>query len=322
MPKRQRPETPHMRAPGRRAGSRIAGKLMTVLTVVVFGGLLYLQAWPPIVVVMSSSMEPAIDTGAIVLMKHLNGLPKVGDVVAVPVPAEAREGGYPEEVLHRVIEVTEDRLVRTQGDNLDKPDPFAVPVSAVTERVITVIPGAGEFIAFMFSPYGLLWMAAGVLLFVIMPFFDSQRELKVAISEYGYHLRSHTQILQSMSVASQELAAATEQLRETLAAGSGGSARLPKRVGTDREWDAEDDAPLSELLHPLTDPVGGSTKLAEPKPETDHEGTAAASSTTTAGEEAHRLPPTKIQPKGERSSTGRLRRLRRTRGRHELSANR
>ena len=289
--------------------------------VVVFGGLLYLQAWPPIVVVMSSSMEPTIDTGAIVIMKHLNGLPKVGDVVAVPVPAEARADGYPEEVLHRVIEVTEDRLVRTQGDNLDKPDPFAVPTSAVTEQVITVIPGAGEFIAFMFSPYGLLWMAAGVFLFVIMPFFDSHRELKVAISEYGYHLRSHTQILQSMSVASQELAATTEQLRETLAAGSGG-AQLPKRVGTRREWDAEDDAPLSELLHPLTDPVGESTNPAGLQPETIDEATVAASSTTTGGEEVHRVPAGKKQAEGKRSRTNRLRRPRRTRGRHQRSANR
>jgi hypothetical protein len=242
-------------------------------------------------------MEPAIDTGAIVLMKHQEGPPRVGDVVAVPVPAEAQQDGYPEKVIHRVIEVTEDGLVRTQGDNLDKPDPFAVPVSAVTERVITVIPGAGNLIAFTFSPYGLLWMAAGVLIFVIMPFSDSQRGLKQAISEYGYHLRSHTEILQSMSVASQELARTAVQLRETLAAGSGGSAQPAKRVRTDRERDAEHDANLPEGLHPLTDPGGDSTKLPEPQPETDHEVTGAASSTTTAGEEAPRLSSWRTSPK-------------------------
>ncbi|MEE9298382.1 MAG: signal peptidase I [Acidimicrobiia bacterium] len=240
---------------------------MTVVMVVVFGGFLYLRAWPPIVVVMSSSMEPAIDTGAIVLIKHVEGPPKVGDVVKVAVPAEAQAEGYPKEVLHRVIEITEDGLVRTQGDNLDKPDPFALPASAVTQRVVTVIPGAGELIAFLFSPYGLMWMVAGVLLLVVMPFFDGQRELKLAISEYGYHLRSHTEILQSMSVASLELAATTERLRETLATDtqddssdeidipdwiltspgpgspqrySGGSARPPMRVGTELERGAED----------------------------------------------------------------------------------
>ena len=188
-----------------------------MVMVVALGGLLYLRAWPPIVVVMSSSMEPAIDTGSIVLLKHVDGAPEVGDVVTVPVPAEAQADGYPTEVLHRVIEITEDGLVRTQGDNLDKPDPFAVPVSAVTERAVTVIPGAGQLVAFLFSPYGIMWMAAGVFLLVVMPFFDGQRELKLAISEYGYHLRSHTQILQSMSLASQDLAATTELFRESVA---------------------------------------------------------------------------------------------------------
>jgi len=206
-----------MRQKGRRSGGRVAGVVMTVVMVVVFGGLLFLRAWPPIVVVMSSSMEPAIDTGAIVLMRHIDDSPKVGDVVAVPVPAEAQADGYPAEVLHRVIEITEDGLVRTQGDNLDKPDPFAVPVSSVTKRAVTVVPGAGQLIAFLFSPYGILWMAAGVLLLVVTPFFDGQRELKLAVTEYGYHLRSHTQILQSMSIASQELAATTELFRESVA---------------------------------------------------------------------------------------------------------
>ena len=206
-----------MRDSGRRPGRRIAGALATVVMVVALGGLLYLRAWPPIVVVMSSSMEPAIDTGSIVLLKHVDGAPEVGDVVTVPVPAEAQADGYPAEVLHRVIEVTEDGLVRTQGDNLDKPDPFAVPVSEVTERAVTVIPGAGQLVAFLFSPYGIMWMAAGVFLLVVMPFFDGQRELKLAISEYGYHLRSHTQILQSMSLASQDLAATTELFRKSVA---------------------------------------------------------------------------------------------------------
>jgi signal peptidase I len=205
-----------MRDKDRRTGSRIVGAIMTVVVVVVFGGLLYFRAWPPVVVVMSSSMEPAIDTGSMVLVRHLDGPPEVGDVVTVPVPAGAQADGYPAEVMHRVIEITEDGLVRTQGDNLDKPDPFAVPVSAVTERAVTVIPGAGQLVAFLFSPYGLLWLLAGVLLLVVMPFFDGQRELKLAVAEYGYHLRSHTQILQSMSSASQDLAATTERFRESI----------------------------------------------------------------------------------------------------------
>lgn len=212
-----------MRKSGRRVGSRITAAMVAVFILIVFGGLIYLRAWPPIMVVMSSSMEPYIDTGAIVLMKRIEGAPQVGDVVTVRVPSEAMADGYPEEVLHRVIEVTDAGLVRTQGDNLDNPDPFAVPVSTVTERAVRVIPGAGDLIAFVFSPYGLLWLAAGVFLFVIMPFRDGQRELKLAIAEYGYHLRSHTEILKSMSLASQELAATTEQLRQSVVQGSNAS---------------------------------------------------------------------------------------------------
>ncbi len=230
-----------MRQKGRRSGGRIAGVITTVVMVVVFGGLLFLRAWPPIVVVMSSSMEPAIDTGAIVLMRHIDDSPKVGDVVAVPVPAEAQADGYPSEVLHRVIEITEDGLVRTQGDNLDKPDPFAVPVSSVTKRAVTVVPGAGQLIAFLFSPYGILWMAAGVLLLVVTPFFDGQRELKLAVTEYGYHLRSHTEILQSMSAASQDLAATTEKFRES--------------IGTDTPDDVVDEIDIPDWVLASPTPV-------------------------------------------------------------------
>ncbi len=238
----------HIKEPGRRTGSRVAKVLATVALVVVFGGLIFLRAWPPVVVVMSSSMEPAIDTGSIVLIRGLGGPPKVGDVVPIPVPAEAREDGYPDEVLHRVIEITEDGLVRTQGDNLDKPDPFAVPVSAVTKRVVTVIPGAGELVAFLFSPYGLMWLAAGIFLFVVMPFVDGQRELKLAVAEYGFHLRSHTQILRSMSAASQDLAATTERLRGSLGDPRGDDARIRELGDVDPAWSTEEDADLSRLI--------------------------------------------------------------------------
>jgi signal peptidase I len=221
-------------------------------------------------VVMSSSMEPYIDTGGIVLMKRIEGAPQVGDVVTVRVPSEAMDDGYPEEVLHRVIEVTDDGLVRTQGDNLDKADPFAVPVSTVTERAVTVIPGAGDLIAFVFSPYGLLWLAAGVFLFVIMPFRDGQRELKLAIAEYGYHLRSHTEILKSMSLASQELAATTEQLRQSVVQGSNASSWATMQTRS-----SPNSGELTALPEPQSGPVSTGTTTTTGADETPQLPTAA-----------------------------------------------
>lgn len=273
-----------MRKSGRRVGSRITAAMVAVFVLTVFGGLIYLRAWPPIMIVMSSSMEPYIETGGIVLMKRIEGAPQVGDVVTVRVPSEAMDDGYPEEVLHRVIEVTDDGLVRTQGDNLDKADPFAVPVSTVTKRAVTIIPGAGDLIAFVFSPYGLLWLAAGVFLFVIMPFRDGQRELKLAIVEYGYHLRSHTEILKSMSLASQELAAATEQLRQSVAPGSNGSSRATIQTRS---------SPNSGELTAL--------------PESQSEPVSTGTTTTTGGDEPPHLP------------TAKTRRQKRWGGRHQRS---
>ena len=110
-----------------------------------------------------------------------------------------------------------------------------------------------------------------------------------------------------MSVASQDLAATAEQLRESLAAGSGGLAQPERREATDRERDPEVDAILSEWLL---------------EPETDYEGTVTASNATTTGEDAHRLPPAKEQPEAGPGRAGRLLRLRRGPGRQKGPANR
>jgi len=202
---------------------RLLGPVLFVTTVAALTGtMLYLRTWPPILVVMSSSMEPAVETGAIVVVRRVDTLPNKGDVVSVEVPVEARERyGYPDRVLHRVIEVTADGLVRTQGDNLPEPDPFAVPFSDLRGSTVVVVPGAGDLVAFLTSPYGLLWLGAGLFLFLFMPLIDSQRRLRLAVSEYGYHLRSHTEIVRSMASASQDLAATTRELQNVLTSREG-----------------------------------------------------------------------------------------------------
>src|SRR4051794_27085250 len=83
---------------------RPAGVLAVLALVAVAAGLLYLRAWPPAATVMSASMTPTIRTGDVVLLKHLDRPPRVGDVVAVSVPDAARSRyGYPAVVIHRVV---------------------------------------------------------------------------------------------------------------------------------------------------------------------------------------------------------------------------
>ncbi len=72
-------------------------------------GLAYLQTWPPLATVMSGSMAPTIDTGDVVLLKRLERPARVGDIVSIPVPDEARSRfGYPPVVIHRIVAIDAD----------------------------------------------------------------------------------------------------------------------------------------------------------------------------------------------------------------------
>lgn len=156
-------------------------------------------------------------------------------------------------------------------------------------RVVLTVPQAGRLLGFFVSPFGLLWLAMGVLLLVVLPFYDlhrertdleqlevlalgemnekiddisevaegartvlvpevlalrtddevkeTLRELVGAVGEYGEHLRTHTAILQSMSKASQDLAAVAAELRDqrAIAAPAATPACTPGVLGHLRE---------------------------------------------------------------------------------------
>ena len=223
------------------------GVLAIVLLVALSAGGAYLATFPPVVTVMTSSMEPEFGPGDVLLMQSLHGkAPAVGDIVEVSVPVKTRQAhDYPEKVTHRVVKV-EGGEVTTQGDNLGDPDPFTVPVSSVDRRVLTELPGAGRVIAFAFSPFGLLWIASGILLFFILPLRNSTEEIRLdleelrrtppmppemeqtnqtlaqlvgAVGEYGEHLQSHTAVVKAMSDAAQSLAAIVARLETQLVTG-------------------------------------------------------------------------------------------------------
>jgi signal peptidase len=110
-------------------------------------------------VVISSSMEPTFDAGAVVLVKSVPAKSiETGDIVTYYAEGSGIiENGQAELVTHRVIEVieTEDTLMfRTQGDANDAPDPQPVVAEAVTGRVTFSIPYLGHLIAFMTTDLG------------------------------------------------------------------------------------------------------------------------------------------------------------------------
>lgn len=229
-------QRPPGRARRRRARVRRGSAIGLLALLGLGGGMLWLGTPRPLVTVMTPSMEPTLEVGAIALMGSVRGTPEVGDVVEVPVPLDVqREKNYPRSVVHRIVEI-DDGMVVTQGDNLGDPDPFAVPIGDIDRRLVRVVPGAGRLVAFMFSPFGLLWVASGLGLFVLHPFVQRERERRLgehadtkatldevvaAVADYGYHLKSHTEILVSMSQAAQDLAAVVARLDEQRRPGVG-----------------------------------------------------------------------------------------------------
>ncbi|MBE2316859.1 signal peptidase I [Solirubrobacter sp. CPCC 204708] len=159
----------------RAGGTRWLGFVLVLL--VVAGGFGFLRTWPPIATVMSASMAPTIDTGDIVVLKRLDGAPRVGEIVLIQVPDDARSRyGYPPVVIHRVVKITADGEVTTKGDAKPDADPFTVPQTAITTRVLTSIPAAGQAFSFLGSTLGLLWIAGGVLMFFVLPALERHRE--------------------------------------------------------------------------------------------------------------------------------------------------
>jgi signal peptidase I len=153
--------------------------LVAAVVAAVAGGLVYLRAWPPAATVMSGSMSPTIKTGDMVLLKHLDRPIRVHDVIAVNVPDAARSRyGYPPVVIHRVVKIAPNGDITTKGDARKMPDPFTVTASSVSARVVATIPAGGHVIAFFTSTLGLVWLAGGILLLVVLPLFERQREMR------------------------------------------------------------------------------------------------------------------------------------------------
>jgi hypothetical protein len=74
------------------------------------------------------------------------------------------------------VRVTPDGTITTKGDAKPTPDPFTVRRGAVTARVVMHIPAAGRVLAFLVSPMGLLWLAAGAIMLFVMPLLERRQE--------------------------------------------------------------------------------------------------------------------------------------------------
>jgi signal peptidase I len=269
---RPRPRAPRVTIRLARAVPQRGSLAIAALVAMVAGALAFLQVWPPLATVMSASMAPTIKTGDMVVLQRLHGPARIGDVVAVSVPDEARSRyGYPPVVIHRVVSIAPDGTVRTKGDARPDPDPFTVPRTALTTKVIAHIPAGGRVLAFFHSGPGLLWLAFGALLFVGLPLLDRQRDsrrrdddtddelrkrLETIAAELTLlradHLREQAELQRRLEAAQHEaaapLAARLESIERALTtpappAPKPRPAPLPAYAG---RWDAPPPAALSQ----------------------------------------------------------------------------
>jgi signal peptidase I len=207
--------------------------LVAAVVAVACGGVAYLREWPPLATVMSASMAPTIDTGDMVVLKRLDRPARVGDVVVVHVPDDARTRyGYPGVVIHRVVAIAPGGSVTTKGDARKEPDPFTLPRSALSAAVVARIPAGGSVLAFLGSGLGLLWLGGGAVLFVGMPLLDRRRH-RAERESGGLRSRLDTITEELVELRYERIAerdALSRQLQQVTAAFTEHLERLPARI--------------------------------------------------------------------------------------------
>ena len=240
----------HSPARRRRVKGRVGASIATFALLVIVAACLKLGTTTPIETVQTGSMVPTFHIGDVILTESLHGhAPKVGQIVVAPVPSGVQqELGYPAYVTHRVVKIKDGQLT-TKGDANKADDPFSVPLSKIHTRVVTVIPGAGRLIRFLVSPFGIIWLVFGGIVFMGPKVLALVRdgmvpapgaatasggatldELVLAVREYGQHLQSHTAIVQAMAEASRQLSSVAARLELGTTGGTAVPVRGPDSI--------------------------------------------------------------------------------------------
>ena len=161
--------------------STILTGLLIALAVVLVVPMLPIPGNFSIRVVQSGSMEPAIKTGSVVLIKPLSNY-KVGDIISF-------EGNFKDEkgkkiqTTHRIADVKVDVgtvFYQTKGDANDSVDQNLVSANKVIGRVLVSVPYAGYLVAGAQTGYGLL---AIVVIPAVIIIFDHVKKIVAEVKK-------------------------------------------------------------------------------------------------------------------------------------------
>jgi len=140
-------------------------KIITIISVIVSGAILFYinnqtKEWNTYSV-MSSSMEPAIKTGSLIITEKTRSKNlKIGDIITFIAPIKEKTS-----VTHRIINIKNNKnavTISTKGDNNNSPDPWQISPSNIMGKVKIAIPHIG----YIFS---ILKSKIGIVVFIIFP---------------------------------------------------------------------------------------------------------------------------------------------------------
>jgi len=131
-----------------------------------------------IFVVESGSMEPAVDTGSVVIVKPQKQYQE-GDIITY-----ASKGNSGTTITHRVVdvEIVDNRQVFiTKGDANEERDFDKIEGERVLGRVQIAIPLYGYFVSFAKSKLGYFTLVFAATLFVVEEINTIKKEIKLII---------------------------------------------------------------------------------------------------------------------------------------------
>ena len=113
-------------------------------------------------IVVSGSMQPAIDAGDLVVIRQQKKY-NVGDIVTL------RSGNSL--VTHRIIDMDQE-YVHTKGDANNVADQ-PMPLSSIQGKVILRVPSFGRLLLFLKTPFGITMITIVGGLLIVAPFMAS-----------------------------------------------------------------------------------------------------------------------------------------------------
>ncbi len=222
-----------------KAGVAAGGAIVIafVLLVLIMGNI------QPIMFVPTTSMQPTIPRGSVILVKSVpSSSLQVGDIIVFSVPkAYQVQYDYPPTIVHRIISMTTGSngvtMIQTKGDNTAE-DPFQITPSQVRGEVVTIIPYLGFPLMYLDSIYGIASLIIIVSYFWLPGYIESydrkrkegkkqqdERLINIersvdsfsrAINEYAKHLESHTAVIKELKETTETLSNATAKMDSLL----------------------------------------------------------------------------------------------------------